>query len=109
MIIETPKLTRNIIFVRKNGLSLCELNKEETKKNKINILPNISLESKEKSEFSKSIETNKGSQGKNLMDKKKNLFLNNVLSTEKNYFLKDYIRQKEIKIIKEKNKNKYQA
>ena len=109
MIIETPKLTRNIIFVRKNGLSLCELNKEETKKNKINVLPNISLESKEKSEFSKSIETNKGSQGKNLMDKKKNLFLNNVLSTEKNYFLKDYIRQKEIKIIKDKNKNKYQA
>ena len=109
MIIETPKITRNIIFVRKNGLSLCELNKEETKKNKINILPNISLESKEKSEFSRSIEINKGSQGKNLMDKKKNLFLNNVLSTEKNYFLKDYIRQKEIKIIKEKNKNKHQA
>ena len=109
MIIETPKLTRNIIFVKKNGLSLCELNKEETKKNKINVLPNISLESKEKSEFSRSIEINKGSQGKNLMDKKKNLFLNNVLSTEKNYFLKDYIRQKEIRIIKEKNKSKYQA
>ena len=109
MIIQTPKLTRNIIFVRKNGLSLCELNKEESKQNKRNTLPNITIENKDKNEISKSIDTNKSSKTKNIMDKKKNLFLNKILSTEKNYFLKDYIRQKEVKIIKDKNINKFQA
>ena len=110
MIIQTPKLTRNIIFVRKNGLSLCELNKEESKKNKRNTLPNITIENKDKNEISKTIDTNKSSKTKNIMDKKKNLFLNKILSTEKNYFLKDYIRQKEVKIIKDKNiVNKFQA
>ena len=108
MIIETPKVTRNIIFIRKNGLRLYEFNKEEKKKNIINNLPNISIINKGKNEAAKTIDINKGSKTKNIIDKKKNLFLNNILSSEKDYFLKDYIRQKEVKLIKDKNKNKYQ-
>ena len=112
MIIETPKYKRNIIFIRKNGFGLYEFKKEQPKNNNnniINILPNISIKNKDKKETSKTMDINKSSKVKKIIEKKKDLFLNNVLSTEKDYFLKDYIKQKEIKILKDKNKNKYQA
>ncbi len=108
MIIKTPKLTRKIIFLRKNGFKLYESDKFEKKKN---IFPNIlyksskTLEQKEQNDE----DSNKIQKIKNLREFKKKLFLDNILSTEKNYFIEDYILQKESKLLKNKNPyNKYQ-
>ena len=108
MIIKTPKLTRKIIFLRKNGFKLYESDKFEKKKN---IFPNIlyksskTLEQKEQNDE----DSNKIQKIKNLREFKKKLFLDNILSIEKNYFIEDYILQKESKLLKNKNPyNKYQ-
>ena len=93
MIIETPKLKRNIIILRKNGIRLVELNKNDNKKNNKKIPNLVTLNNKTK--ISKIVDINK----------KKKLFLENIISTEKKYFLEDYIRKKEMKMINDKNKN----
>ena len=41
MLIETPKKSRNILILSKNGIRLCELNKEEPKKINNDNLPSI--------------------------------------------------------------------
>ena len=109
MIIETPKYTRNILILRKNGIRLYEMDKEEPKKINRDILPYLTITNQSKNEMSKTMDTNNSQNDKNLKEKKKNLFLNNILTTEKDYFLEDYIRQKEVKLIKYKNKDFYKG
>ena len=73
MIIKTPKLTRKIIFLRKNGFKLYESDKFEKKKN---IFPNIlyksskTLEQKEQNDE----ENNKIQKAKNLKNLRRNYF-----------------------------------
>ena len=109
MIIETPKYTRNILFLRKNGLRLYELQKKQPKIISNDILPSLTIVNKDKKEISKTMDINRNHKMKRLEEKKKKLFLNNILDTEKEYFLEDYIRQKEVKLLKNKTKNIYQA
>ena len=109
MIIETPKYTRNILILRKNGIRLYEMDKEEPKKINRDILPYLTITNQSKNEMSKTMDTYNSQNAKNLKEKKKNLFLNNILTTEKDYFLEDYIRQKEVKLIKYKNKDFYKG
>ena len=102
MLIETPKKSRNILILSKNGIRLCELNKEEPKKINNDNLPSI-IGMINRNKIYKTMDINKDSK---IKEWKKKLFLNNILSTEKNYFLKDYIRKKETELIQDKNKNK---
>ena len=101
MLIETPKKSRNILILSKNGIRLCELNKEEPKKINNDNLPSI-IGMINRNKIYKTMDINKDSK---IKDWKKKLFLNNILSTEKNYFLKDYIRKKETELIQDKNKD----
>ena len=101
MLIETPKKSRNILILSKNGIRLCELNKEEPKKINNDNLPSI-IGKINRNKIYKTMDINKDSK---IKDWKKKLFLNNILSTEKNYFLKDYIRKKETELIQDKNKD----
>ena len=105
MFIETKNKTRNILILRKNGLRLYELNKDEPKKIKNENLPNILRIFNENKKY-KTMNISKTPKIKEIKEKKKKLFLDNILSTEKNYFLKDYIRKKETELIQDKNKNK---
>ena len=95
MIIETPKLKRNIFILRKNGIRLIELNKDDNKKMNKEIPNVLTLYNKTKVSTINNI------------NKKKKLFLENMISTEKKYFLEDYIRKKEAKMINDKNKKSY--
>jgi hypothetical protein len=108
MIIETPKLTRNIIILQKNSLKLYEYDKKEQEKFNNENFPSINT-TYNTNRISKTIDLNKSSKIKNINEWKKKLFLDNILSTDKKYFLKDYMKRKEIKLIKDKNKNIYQA
>ena len=101
MLIETPKKSRNILILSKNGIRLCELNKEEPKKINNDNLPSI-IGKINRNKIYKTMDINKDSK---IKEWKKKLFLNNILSTEKNYFLKDYIRKKETELIQDKNKD----
>ena len=101
MLIETPKKSRNILILSKNGIRLCELNKEEPKKINNDNLPSI-IGMINRNKIYKTMDINKDSK---IKEWKKKLFLNNILSTEKNYFLKDYIRKKETELIQDKNKD----
>jgi len=101
MLIETPKKSRNILILSKNGIRLCELNKEEPKKINNDNLPSI-IGMINRNKIYKTMDINKNSK---IKEWKKKLFLNNILSTEKNYFLKDYIRKKETELIQDKNKD----
>ena len=103
MFIETKNKTRNILILRKNGLRLYELNKDEPKKIKNENLPNILRIFNENKKY-KTMNISKTPKIKEIKEKKKKLFLDNILSTEKNYFLKDYIRKKDIELLQDKNK-----
>ena len=110
MIIESKNITKNIIFLRKNGFRLYELDVEKPKKYIKKNLPYLTILAKDRKEISKTLDVNKSSKKEKLFkEKRKNLFLNNIISTEKNYFLKDYMKRKEVEIINNKINDRYQA
>ena len=110
MIIESKNITKNIIFLRKNGFRLYELDVEKPKKYVKKNLPYLTILAKDRKEISKTLDVNKSSKKEKLFkEKRKNLFLNNIISTEKNYFLKDYMKRKEVEIINNKINDRYQA
>ena len=102
MLIETKNKIRNILILRKNGLRLYELKKDEPKIIKNENLPNIVRMINENNKYKT---MNMSKTAKDIKEKKKKLFLNDILSTEKNYFLKDYIRKKDIELLQDKTKS----
>ena len=124
MIIKTPNYTKNFLLLKKGGLRLFEQNKRN--KNSSYNFPSQKLaistynNSKEKNqeEDNKNKEKNKNilktystkSKAKynlkifpKLNEYKKLLFLKNIVSSEKNYLLEDYMKHKEINLMKNNN------
>ena len=130
MIIKTPKYTRNYLLLKKGGLRLFNSftkynnNSSNFKNKKMTI--SINNTSKERPYINTDIEKIKkinkkdknflntfttNSQNKfniskyvpNLKEYKKHLFLKNILMSEKNYLLEDYIKNKEISLLKNRN------
>ena len=120
MIIKTPKFTINYTLLKKNGLKLfesntinnsnsylgekitmsCNLSKEggsissDKKGNNKNILNTFSYISKSKTS---------SKYFPNINEFKKRLFLKNIISPDKRFILEDYMKHKEIDLIKNPN------
>ena len=119
MIITTPNITRNYLFLKKGGFKICDLDlilKEKTKFpfKSLVISRNISKDTKinDKGQNQKHYLTsttftkNKDSKNSKMENYKKKLFRKNILSSEKNYLLEDYMRKKELDLINFHNKKK---
>ena len=122
MLIKTPKFTRNYLFLKKDGYKLFDLNEKinerspfqsmaitQSTTNEMKINDNNNSNSNNIQKYKKSltsISLNKNNIIKypKLENYKKKLFRNNVLSSEKNYLLEDYMRKKELDLIKFRNK-----
>ena len=119
MIITTPKLTRNYLFLKKGGYKICDLDlllKEKVKspfkslvvsRNKAKEIK-INDKGQTHNQYLTSTTFTKNNASKNLRvdNYKKKLFRKNVLSSEKNYLLEDYMRKKELDLINFHNKTK---
>ena len=119
MIITTPNITRNYLFLKKGGFKICDLDlilKEKTKFpfKSLVISRNTSKDKKinDKGQNQKQYLTsttftkNKDSKNSKMENYKKKLFRKNILSSEKNYLLEDYMRKKELDLINFHNKKK---
>ena len=118
MLIKTPKFTRNYLFLKKGGYKLFDLNEKMNEKSPSKIMDitqsttnemkindnNKNIQKYKKSLTSTSLNKNNLIKYPKLENYKKNLFRNNVLSSEKNYLLEDYMRKKELDLIKFRNK-----
>jgi len=117
MLIKTPKFTRNYLFLKKGGYKLFDLNEKMNEKslfksmaitqstsNELNFNDNNNIPKYKKSLTSTSLNKNNTIKYPKLENYKKNLFRKNVLSSEKNYLLEDYMRKKELNLIKFRNK-----
>lgn len=128
MIIKTPKYTRNYLLLKKDGFRL--FNTEQTNKNishnfpskKLNISiynnskENVNINQAEKKKFLNTISTisktkyNLSKAYPKINEYKKLLYLKNIVSSEKNYLLEDYMKHKEIDLMKNnKIKTAYDA
>ena len=120
MIIKSPKYTRNFLLLKKGGFKLFQSNKSQ----KNNLSPNYKTtisykegrtniyndkEEKNKnilntfSYTSKSMHHNSPKNLPKLNEYKKRLFLKNIISSEKKFILEDYMKHKEIDLIKNHN------
>ena len=119
MIIRTPKITRNYLFLKKGGYRICDLDlliKEKKKSpfKSLVISRNISKELKfndkgqNQQQYLTSTTFTKNNASKNpkIENFKKKLFRKNVLSYEKNFLLEDYMRKKELDLNNFHNKTK---
>ena len=119
MIITTPNITRNYLFLKKGGFKICDLDlilKEKTKFpfKSLVMSRNTSKDTKinDKGQNQKQYLTsttfikNKDSKNAKMENYKKKLFRKNILSSEKNYLLEDYMRKKELDLINFHNKKK---
>ena len=119
MIITTPNITRNYLFLKKGGFKICDLDlilKEKTKFpfKSLVMSRNTSKDTKinDKGQNQKQYLTsttfikNKDSKNSKMENYKKKLFRKNILSSEKNYLLEDYMRKKELDLINFHNKKK---
>jgi hypothetical protein len=119
MIITTPNITRNYLFLKKGGFKICDLDlilKEKIKFpfKSLVISRNTSKDTKinDKGQIQKQYLTsttfikNKDSKNAKMENYKKKLFRKNILSSEKNYLLEDYMRKKELDLINFHNKKK---
>ena len=118
MLIKTPKYTRNYLFLKKAGYKLFDLNEKMNEKSPFKSMAitqsttnemkindsNNNIQKYKKSLTSTSLNKNNRIKYPKLENYKKNLFRNNVLSSEKNYLLEDYMRKKELDLIKFRNK-----
>ena len=128
MNIRTAKFNRNYLLTSKDGFKLYELFSKNINKPPKKSFQKITLSTNCISKFNKIIdydkEDNKKPQKANsnytiysnsvmqsniskflpkLKEYKKRLYLKNVLSTDKNYLLEDYMKKKELKVMKDKN------
>lgn len=119
MIITTPKLTRNYLFLKKGGYKVCDLDlllKDKIKSpfKSLVISRNTSKDikindnSQNQKQYLTSTTFIKSSTSKNpkMENYKKKLFRKNILSSEKNYLLEDYMRKKELDLANFHNKTK---
>ena len=119
MIITTPKLTRNYLFLKKGGYKVCDLDlllKDKIKSpfKSLVISRNtpkdikINDKSQNQKQYLTSTTLIKSNTSKNpkMENYKKKLFRKNILSSEKNYLLEDYMRKKELDLVNFHNKTK---
>jgi hypothetical protein len=135
MNIQSPNINKNYLLVKKRLFDLYELNSKENYNLPIKSNSKLTLSTNYPSKRSRIINKDKGNCRNlkqsinnfntctnssvqsfvskycpNLKEYKKRLFLQNMLSIDKNVLLEDYMKKKELKLLKDKNKkNLYEA
>ena len=121
MIIKTPKFTRNFTLLKKGGFKMFDSN--QIKKNSSSLDEKITMSCNLSKSGGTNIYNDKKYKNNNILNTfsyiskskkkskhypklnefKKRLFLKNILSSEKNFRLEDYMKNKEIELIKNRN------